>query len=369
MLLAQAAAAFGIIQRDTTSSVAVRFSDRFLFFTYWLVPLLLLMQRLQSVTFTLPEDNPSLLLAPRRFLVESESNALAICTWKKYSHLSASVDRGKHRLTLPLCYWLLLLAGDIELNPGPPIPHQFVKCCCLNARSIVNKRLDLQAMIEDQNLDVIAVTESFLSEDILDSELVGEIGGTPLNQIFRKDRNRHGGGVMLLVRNNIPTTRRYDLESRCELMWIELSLNALKILVGVFYNPPGSNIDALLQLRETLAAVPESSNILLCGDFNLPTINWGPNPPSVSTSNSAANILCDIVDDFNLSQLVLEPTRLDNILDLLLTNRADIVNDLVVADGLPGSDHDGIFFTLNVLKKRVPTHHRRMYNFKKADFK
>ena len=231
----------------------------------------------------------------------------------------------------------------------------------------MNKRLDLKAMIEHQNLNVIAVTKSFLSKDISDSELISEIGGAvPLNQIFRKDRNEHGGGVMLMVRNNVPTTRRSDLESLCELMWVELSLNALKILVGVFYNPPSSNTDALLQLHGTLAAIPDSSNILLCGDFNLPTINWRLDPPSAPTSNSA--MLCNIIDDFNLSQLVLEPTRLDNILDLLLTNRADIVSDLIVADGLPGSDHDGIFYTLNVIKKRITTHHRRMYNFKKADF-
>ena len=45
-----------------------------------------------------------------------------------------------------------------------------LRCRSLNARSIVNKRLQLRAVLESENLDVLAVTETFLGEDILDSE-------------------------------------------------------------------------------------------------------------------------------------------------------------------------------------------------------
>ena len=85
---------------------------------------------------------------------------------------------------------------------------------------MVNKRIDLQALLDVQGLDVLAVTETFLSDVILDSELISD-GFT----IFRRDRDRHGGGVMLVVRNNIPASRRQDLETDCELLWVELSLS------------------------------------------------------------------------------------------------------------------------------------------------
>lgn len=73
---------------------------------------------------------------------------------------------------------------------------------------------------------------------------------------------------MIIVRKSIPTTRRQDLETDCELLWVELSLATTKLLIGVFYNPPGSNTNTLIQLRNSLALVNTSSPVVLCGDFN-----------------------------------------------------------------------------------------------------
>lgn len=46
------------------------------------------------------------------------------------------------------------------------------RCHSLNARSIVNKRIQLSALLDSEELDVLAVTETFLGEEILDSEIV-----------------------------------------------------------------------------------------------------------------------------------------------------------------------------------------------------
>ena len=64
-----------------------------------------------------------------------------------------------------------------------------IKCLSLNARSVVNKRPDLQALLDVQGLDVLAETETFLSGVILDSELISDEF-----TIFRRDRDRHGEG-------------------------------------------------------------------------------------------------------------------------------------------------------------------------------
>ena len=79
----------------------------------------------------------------------------------------------------------------------------------------MNKRPDMLALLRSQRLDLIAVTETFLGDDILDSELVDDN-----HAIFRRDRNRHGWGVMLVVDASIPAKRRQDLETDCELLWI-----------------------------------------------------------------------------------------------------------------------------------------------------
>ena len=90
-----------------------------------------------------------------------------------------------------------MLAGDVERNPGPmdltvtgvvgqtgnnngrcaPIGmgSGYLRCKVLNARSIVNKIRDLQALMITENLDAVAITETFLSQDILDSEVLDDM--------------------------------------------------------------------------------------------------------------------------------------------------------------------------------------------------
>ena len=58
---------------------------------------------------------------------------------------------------------------------------------------------DLQALLLTNCMDIITLTETWLDDNFLDSEL-------HLNDynIFRKDRsNRHGGGVLLAIKDQI----------------------------------------------------------------------------------------------------------------------------------------------------------------------
>ena len=126
-----------------------------------------------------------------------------------------------------------------ELSSSAPVTSApGISCKFLNARSIVNKREDLQALLESEQLDVLAVAETFLDDDILDSELVDNS-----YVVFRRDRNRHGGGVMLLLRNNLPAVRRYDLESDCEVLWIQVSIERAPLFLGVYYRPPCESVE------------------------------------------------------------------------------------------------------------------------------
>ena len=54
----------------------------------------------------------------------------------------------------------------------------------MNARSIVNKKKELELTIRDENLDLVAITETWLTDKIEDQEM--SIEGYTL---FRKDRN------------------------------------------------------------------------------------------------------------------------------------------------------------------------------------
>ena len=67
---------------------------------------------------------------------------------------------------------------------------------CLNARSIINKKTELNIMVDDIKPHIIGITESWANSDITDAEL-----GLEGYVLFRKDRRgRMGGGVLLYIK-------------------------------------------------------------------------------------------------------------------------------------------------------------------------
>ena len=219
-------------------------------------------------------------------------------------------------------------------------------------------------MLNSDDIGMVAITETFFDNTILDIELVD----TNYYSVFRRDRNRHGGGVILIVKEGIPTVRRHDLETDCELLWVELSFTSTNVLVGVFYNPLNSNIDSITNLEHSLSFLHSSNPpvVTLCGD--LPGITWNMINPTVSTNSGEATQMMDIVNELNLVQLVMEPTRGNNILDLVLTNKEDVINEVAVVNGLPGSDHSAIGFSFTLRTKRTRRDRREVYNFKRWNF-
>ena len=83
--------------------------------------------------------------------------------------------------------------------------HNELKIISLNARSLLPKIESLQLLVEAEDLDVICVVETWLSAEILDAEI--SIQGY---QCFRRDRNRHGGGIVVYVRDCLSTTPIMD---------------------------------------------------------------------------------------------------------------------------------------------------------------
>ena len=75
-----------------------------------------------------------------------------------------------------------------------------LRCLYFNACSIYCKRFDLAAYLAacDCDFDIIAITESFLDSFISNSLIV------PSSYIgHRLDRNRHGGGLLIMVKESL----------------------------------------------------------------------------------------------------------------------------------------------------------------------
>ena len=74
--------------------------------------------------------------------------------------------------------------------------------------------------------------------------------------LFHRDRSRHGGGVLIFVRDNLQITPRNDLSSFCdELLWLEVCISTGPILFEVFYRPPVQSVDNLVTLNNCLLSI------------------------------------------------------------------------------------------------------------------
>jgi len=172
---------------------------------------------------------------------------------------------------------------------------------------------------------------------------------------------------MLLVCDHIPATRRPDLETECEILWIQIATRSFgHFLLDVYYRPPGNSVEALVHLNNSLLSLSSCNlPVVLCGDFNVPNIDWVSVTPV--SSSRPAELLCTIIADNSLAQLVDCSTRDCNILDLVLSNY-DCVSMVNVIDNLPSTDHLAVEFSLSVTIPAQSGRRRTLYNYKKADF-
>ncbi|RMC02347.1 hypothetical protein DUI87_21516 [Hirundo rustica rustica] len=138
-----------------------------------------------------------------------------------------------------------------------------------NACSMGNKQEELEAMVQQQSCDVVAITETWWDES--------HGWSTALNgyKLFRRDRKgRRGGGVALYIKKAFDTTGIETSEDGVECLWVRIKGKANKahILLGVRYHPPSQEEEVDSLFYKQLENVSGSSALVLVGDFNLPDI-------------------------------------------------------------------------------------------------
>ena len=142
---------------------------------------------------------------------------------------------------------------------------------CLNAGSIVNKKNELNIMVEDIDPYIIGKTESWANTDITDAEL--ELTGYV---IFRRYRiGRRGGGVILYVKESIQAYE-IKLESKAdydEAVWCKIVSGNSKLTIGLVYRSPNINEQDNTKLQNAIKEVSKGECIIM-GDFNHGHIQW-----------------------------------------------------------------------------------------------
>jgi hypothetical protein len=96
-----------------------------------------------------------------------------------------------------------------------------------------------------------------------------------------------------------------------------------------------------------------NSNIIIAGDFNLPgwiwkTKNFKPNTPCPKNHHK----FIDMLNDNGLAQMVEEPTRGENTLELVISNNPSCITRVHTLPGI--SDHDIVFAEVDLkIKKKI----------------
>nr|XP_053633351.1 uncharacterized protein LOC128689237 [Cherax quadricarinatus] len=213
-----------------------------------------------------------------------------------------------------------------------------------NSRSARNKMDELRLVASAGNIDVFAITETWFNSKRRDMPAECHIQGFKLFQVDRSIGK--GGGVALYVRDRlnccilIKTGIKSEV-THTESVWIEFSEGHEKLILGVIYRPPNLDRDQGRLLWEEIVRATMHDNVVILGDFNFSHIDW-----NFLTGNLESYDFLEVVQDCFLKQFVTEPTRGNNLLDLVLANNESLVNYLEVSEELGASDHKSITFRI-----------------------
>jgi len=132
-------------------------------------------------------------------------------------------------------------------------------------RSLFPKNDELCVTMETHNPDMICIVETWLCDDILNSEIA-----LPGYQLYRRDRNRHGGGVLIYVKDHFVCSILPSADN-LEIITVSVCYGSSKVFISLFYRPPNSSSQIFDDLFLYLQSLNVGSfcNYILLGDFNV----------------------------------------------------------------------------------------------------
>lgn len=253
----------------------------------------------------------------------------------------------------------------VRTNQSSKRDHRPLRVLNLNLQSATGKKPEIIHLIDSVRPDIVMATETWLDSIQTDAEIFPDT-----YKVYRKDRNRHGGGVLLAVKNTLDSYHVPELQEDCELIWVKLKLKGKRTLyLCAYYRPNVSDEEGLRLFSNSISRATAISNahVLIGGDMNFPGWDWR----TMSLKPNAVhprlhNDFVDILSDNGLEQLVLSPTRRNNILDLMITNCPQLISRVEVIPGL--SDHDAVYCEFSINPKNRKQTPRLIPLYKKANW-
>ena len=226
---------------------------------------------------------------------------------------------------------------DIIRNLSP-YANKYCVIGSFNINSLSGKFSEVQEWI--QVFDILTIQETKIDGSFLNSQFA--IEGY---NMYRRDRKKGGGGIVLYIRKTIPS---YRLRIKCnevEAIVVDIQIGQQHISLICGYKPPSVKNNTFSDEMHSLldAAISNSLNLICLGHLNCDILH-------PLEDEKEGRVWMDICDIYDLQNLICEPTRIsktrESCLDLIATNAPVFaLHSGTLETGL--SDHKLVYTVLN----------------------
>ena len=222
----------------------------------------------------------------------------------------------------------------------------------LNINSIEYKLINLDSILSSKLYDIIVISESKL--DYTTSKKFGKGYGY---QILRRDRNGHGGGLIVFINGKLKVLNSHN-STDFELIHFQLQSSKFPINFICTYKPPSKleNNSFFANLEDFIFTMDPNQLLFIIGDLN-------------------EDLLCErgsdlkqLIEHYNLENCIKKQTRIKecfsngnfktskSLIDVCVHNKIDQFGFKLSSDviGCPFSDHCFICISLDVSCEKLP---------------
>ena len=183
-----------------------------------------------------------------------------------------------------------------------------VPIATINMHSIKNKELLLNEQLNNLNIDLAVLTETWLNDTPEDKAWLDQLElmqSSFIERTHNRPGQKKGGGIALIHKKslNVQQLEQGNIPTTEYAVWKTKAVNTPLHLMGLYHPPPTDGMTTTMFLDEVtklLMALIPKYNIMLLGDFNMYIKD---------TSNPDNIIFNDTMEVLGLIQHVKSPTH------------------------------------------------------------
>ena len=268
--------------------------------------------------------------------------------------------------------FLILLSGDVEINPGSRCnTDETFSICHWTLSSLLaynyNKLFLLRAYSTVYKFDVICLSETYLDSTVASDDANLEITD---HNLVRSDHpaNTKRGGVCLYYKTCLPL-KVVDIQYLNEYINFELKIVDKHCTFVALYRSPGQSLDNFETFIDNFQLNLESLSrknpflLVAIGDFNAKSKVWYCNDNTMSQGKALENVM----SQFELHQVIKKPTHIlhssFSCIDLRFSSQPYLIVETGVHPSLhPSCNHQLIYAKFYLQIYYPPQYYREVWH-------